>query len=175
MLNDLLICSHSYNNESEYIQKDNDEEEQEVNNNIQLCTEVNKLFGKQGFYLVESYFIQSSNSNQYCKGESVQAYYQRVTIAYNDILKSSTTKGFYGLKPSTSKPICLDTSSPVFILDIYDVSRPMKSIAKSSWKMKELPGRNPLTQWPESLNDLNERLMSLSPMAAWSEPIPDVS
>ena len=47
----------------------------------------------------------------------------------------------------------------------------MRDIAKSSWKIKELPGRSPLTQWPESLDDLNQRLKQLDPMSAWAEPI----
>ena len=54
---------------------------------------------------------------------------------------------------------------------MYDISRPMKEMAMMPWKIKELPGRSPDSQWPESLEDLNDRLKQLEPMAAWSEPI----
>ena len=101
----------------------------------------------------------------------MQAYYQRIATAYNDILKSRLTKGYSSLKPSTSKSLLHHN----YMIDIYDVSKPMKEIAMGSWKIKELPGRSPLTQWPESLDDLNNRLLGLEPMAAWHEPIPDVS
>ena len=47
----------------------------------------------------------------------------------------------------------------------------MKEIATAPWKIKELPGRSPLSQWPSALGDLNERLMKLEPMSAWSEPL----
>lgn len=47
----------------------------------------------------------------------------------------------------------------------------MKEIAVAPWKIQELPGRSPLTQWPESLDDLNMRLKQLEPMSAWSEPM----
>jgi hypothetical protein len=52
-----------------------------------------------------------------------------------------------------------------------DISRPMKPIASAPWKIKELPGRSPLSQWPESLDSLNERLLNLEPMAGFSEPL----
>lgn len=47
----------------------------------------------------------------------------------------------------------------------------MKEIASAPWKVKELPGRSPLSQWPSALGDLNDRLMKLEPMSAWSEPL----
>jgi len=47
----------------------------------------------------------------------------------------------------------------------------MKKIALAPWKIKELPGRSPSTQWPGSLDELNKRLMELEPMSSWSEPL----
>ena len=47
----------------------------------------------------------------------------------------------------------------------------MREIALAPWKIKELPGRSPSTQWPTSLDDLNERMRKLEPMSAWSEPL----
>lgn len=103
-----------------------------------------------------------------CKnvGNSLEAYYQRIAKAYNDILKSRISKGYYTLKPSVSKkyPELLD-------LDFYDISRPMRELAMKPWKIKELPGTNPENQWPESLEDLNNRLEQLEPMTAWHEPL----
>lgn len=49
----------------------------------------------------------------------------------------------------------------------------MKDLAGQPWKIQELPGRNPSTQWPESLDDLVSRLSKLEPMSAWSEPLFD--
>jgi len=63
------------------------------------------------------------------------------------------------------------SSLPLIILGVYDISKPMKKIALAPWKIKELPGRSPMSQWPESLSDLNMRLKQLEPMSAWSEPI----
>jgi hypothetical protein len=56
-------------------------------------------------------------------------------------------------------------------LDFYDISKPMKEIALAPWKIKELPGMSPSTQWPSSLDDLNGRLLELEPLSAWSEPL----
>lgn len=47
----------------------------------------------------------------------------------------------------------------------------MKEIAAAQWKIKELPGRFPLRQWPSALDDLNDRLMKLEPLSSWSEPL----
>ena len=99
-------------------------------------------------------------------GRSQEAYYQRLSKAYNHILKSRFTNGFNGLKPSISKNIWL-----ICWIDIYDISRSMKEIASAPWKVKELPGRSPQSQWPSALGDLNDRLMKLEPMSAWSEPL----
>jgi hypothetical protein len=93
-----------------------------------------------------------------CKnvGNSLEAYYQRIATAYNDILKSRITKGYYSLKPS---------------VNFYDISHPMRELAMKPWKVKELPGTSPSSQWPESLEDLNNRLEQCEPMTAWHEPL----
>jgi len=89
--------------------------------------------------------------------QSVQRFYYRRALTFREILLSAS----------------LDRN-PMILLENsinsrnYDLC--MEEIALGTWIFPTLPGNNPATGWPESLDKFYSRLKSLRPLSLWAEP-----
>lgn len=85
---------------------------------------------------------------------SVEAYYDRKALTFSEIALSSQTDRNPGKLVGRSK-----LSNPL-----------MEEIALGAWIFPTLPGTNPAAHWPQSLQELYQRLNSLKPLTLWTEP-----
>ncbi len=86
--------------------------------------------------------------------QSVEKYYYRRALTYRELLLSSQ----------------LDRNPTVLFGDCRQCNNIMEEIAMNSWIFPSLPGTNPDTNWPFTLNELYTKVSHLRPLALWCEP-----